>query len=241
MTRNTAKARPVVGLVAAAGSASRFGPAEGAPKQFLDLAGEPVLVRSVRALLACRTVSRVLCAVAGEWLDRASAIIEDAGLGATVRLVEGGGTRQESVRRLLDAASDPEPPDVVLIHDAARPFVPADIVEAAIEAARRSGAAVVAAPTTDTVAAHRGGFLDRVLNRTELVNIQTPQAFRFDLIRDAHARALDDGLLDATDDSVLVLRLGHRVAVVPGPATNIKITTPLDLELARLLLRDAGR
>ncbi|MBN1916575.1 MAG: 2-C-methyl-D-erythritol 4-phosphate cytidylyltransferase [Verrucomicrobia bacterium] len=233
--------RSVVGLVAAAGSGSRFGPARGVPKQFLDLGGEPVLVRSVRALLACEAVSRVVCAVADEWLDRASGIIEGAGLSALVRLVAGGSVRQETVRLLLEAAAEPEPPDVVLIHDAARPFVPATVVEAATEAARETGAAVVAAPTTDTIASEQDGFLARVLCRTRLVNIRTPQAFRFDLIREAHARAFADGLENMTDDSALVLRLGQRVAVVMGPATNIKITTPLDLELARLLIAGADR
>jgi 2-C-methyl-D-erythritol 4-phosphate cytidylyltransferase len=140
------------------------------------------------------------------------------------------------VARALEFLAGPPEPALVLIHDAARPLVGRDVVERAVVAARRCGAAVVAAPTTDTTATCTAGRLGAVLDRSELVNIQTPQAFGYSLIREAHRRATEEGITDATDDASLVLRLGHDVAVVPGPATNIKITSPADLELARLLL-----
>jgi 2-C-methyl-D-erythritol 4-phosphate cytidylyltransferase len=229
----------VAGLIPAAGAGSRFRGTDGTPKQFLDLEGEPVFVRSIRALLACPTVEAVVCAVASEWHERGAMAIKTAGLSNRVCLIEGGATRQESVRRLLDSASADGPPELVVIHDAARPLVPADVASSAIEAARETGAAVVAAPCTDTIAVQQGGFLDRILDRTELVNIQTPQVFRFDLISEAHARAAKDRVVDATDDSALVLRLGHRVALVPGSPANLKITTAPDLELARVLLRES--
>jgi 2-C-methyl-D-erythritol 4-phosphate cytidylyltransferase len=226
----------VVGIVLAAGLGSRFALATETPKQFLDLGGEPVLVRSLRAVLACRLVEALVCAVPPAWRKRAAELLEAARLPRPVTLVEGGATRQESARRSLEVLARPAGPDLVLLHDAARPLVPAEVVEAAILAARAHGAAVVAAPSVDTIATTNAGFLDGVLDRSVLVNIQTPQAFRYSLIRDAHRRALEDGISDATDDAALVLRLGRRVAVAPGPATNIKITCQEDLELARVLL-----
>jgi 2-C-methyl-D-erythritol 4-phosphate cytidylyltransferase len=190
----------VVGVVLAAGLGSRFAPAQGIPKQFLDLGGEPVLVRSLRAVLACRAVEALVCAVPPAWRKRAAELLEAARLPRPVTLIEGGATRQESARRSIEALAHPAEPDLVLLHDAARPLVPAQVVEAAILAAREHGAAVVAAPSVDTIATTSAGFLDAVLDRSVLVNIQTPQAFRYD------------------------------------PVTNIKITCPEDLELARVLL-----
>jgi 2-C-methyl-D-erythritol 4-phosphate cytidylyltransferase len=226
----------VAGIVLAAGLGARFGPAEQTPKQFLDLGGEPVVVRSVRAVLACRAVETLVCAVPPAWRQRAAALFEAARLPRPIALVEGGATRQESARRSLEALAHPPAPDLVLLHDAARPLVSLEAVEAALLAARQHGAAVVAAPSVNTIATTNAGFLDAVLDRSALVSVQTPQAFRYGLIREAHRRAAQEGISDASDDSVLVLRLGRRVAVVPGPHANIKITSPQDLELARLLL-----
>ena len=236
-------------IVLAAGSGSRFGPSpDDVPKQFLDLGGDPVVVRSVRAILACEAIQTVVCAVPPAWKKHAEAMIEAAALGPRVRLLEGGPTRQESARLSLEALRHPAPPDphptppdLVLLHDAVRPLVPPEVIQSSLDAAREHGAAVVAAPTVDTIAATNAGFLGTVFDRSALVNIQTPQAFRYGLIREAHRRAADEGITGASDDAALVLRLGHRVAVVPGPPTNIKITSPADLELARLLVARVAR
>lgn len=236
----------VAAIILAAGSGSRFGPSpDDVPKQFLDLAGEPVVVRSVRAILACKAVQVLVCAVPPAWRKHAEALLEAAALGPRVTLLDGGPTRQESARLSLDALAHPDPhpapPDLVLLHDAVRPLVPPGVIQSSLDAAREHGAAVVAAPTVDTIAATNAGFLGTVLDRSALVNIQTPQAFRYGLIREAHRRAADEGITGASDDAALVLRLGHRVAVVPGPPTNIKITSTADLELARLLVARVPR
>jgi len=223
-------------IVLAAGSGSRFGTALEFPKQFHDLCGEPILVRSIRAMLACTSIQTVACTVAADWAAYTRDLLETATLAARVMLIEGGATRQESAQRSLAALSGSTAPRFVLFHDAARPLVPPKTIKAALDAAESHGAAVVAAPTVDTIASTNAGFLDTVPDRSTLVNIQTPQAFRYDLIRDAHQRAIEDGICNASDDAALVLRLGGKVAVVPGPATNIKITSPADLELARLLI-----
>ena len=236
MTPKQPRNERVAAIVLAAGAASRFGPANETPKQFLDLGGEPVVVRSVRAMLGCEAVRTAVCAVAAAWREHAGRLLEKAGLASRITLVEGGATRQASAQHALAALAGPEAPAVVLIHDAARPLVPPDAVHAALLAARDHGAAVVAGPAVDTTAVSDAGFLTTVLERSALVCIQTPQAFRYDVICEAHRHAAEEGVTDATDDATLVLRLGHQVAVVPGPVTNIKITSAADLEFARLLL-----
>jgi len=240
MTPKQPRNERVAAIVLAAGAASRFGPANETPKQFLDLGGEPVVLRSLRAMLACEAVGVAACAVAAAWREHAERLVEKAGLASRIVLVEGGVRRQESAQRSLAALAGPEAPELVLIHDAARPLVPPDVVEAALHAARDHGAAVVAGPAVDTTAVSDAGFLTTVLERSALICIQTPQAFRYDLICEAHRHAVEEGVTDATDDATLVLRLGHQVAVVPGPATNIKITSPADLEFARVLLGRKG-
>ena len=230
------------GIVAAAGAGARFGaPSGGTPKQFLELAGEPVLVRSIRAVLGCEAPELVAVAVPADWRGHAEQLVAAAELSPHVILLDGGATRQESVARSLERLAGPDEPDYVVIHDAVRPLTTAELARATLDAARRHDAAVVAAPTVDTIATRSGEWLEAVLDRSTLLNIQTPQAFQYALIREAHERAARDGIRDASDDAALVLRLGHRVAVVPGPPTNIKITSLADLELARLLLAAKGR
>ncbi len=231
----------VAAIVAAAGLGSRFGPSRDVPKQFLDLDGEPILMRSLRALLGCEAVKVVACAVPAAWRKHAEEVLAAAALMPRVTVIEGGATRQESVQRSLAILADPVEPDLVLIHDAARPLVPVEAIASSLDAAREHGAAVVAAPAVDTIATWNEGQLDAVLDRATLVNIQTPQAFRYGLICEAHRRASEEGITDASDDAMLVLRLGHQVVVVPGPVTNIKITSPMDLEFARLLLAREAR
>jgi 2-C-methyl-D-erythritol 4-phosphate cytidylyltransferase len=231
----------VAAIVLAAGLGSRFGPDKELPKQFLELAGEPVLVRSVRAMLACPAVGTVACAVPAAWRGHAETVLDAAGLLPRVVVLDGGATRQESARRSLAALAGPTEPDLVLIHDAARPLVPIETVEASLHAAREHGAATVAAPAVDTIATRIVDRLDSVLDRPALVAIQTPQAFRYALIRQAHEHAAKEGVTDAPDDATLVLGLGHQVVIVPGSPTNIKITSPVDLELARLLLAHSSQ
>lgn len=150
---------------------------------------------------------------------------------AHVSVVAGGAARQDSVRHGLKAIGDA---DVVAIHDAARPFVSAEVVEAAVAAAIRHGAAVVAAPATDTVKqVHPDGWIEATPPRQQMWLAQTPQVFRLDLIRRAHtARPASV----ATDDAVLVEQLGARVYVVPGNPENRKITTREDLRWAEWML-----
>ena len=210
-----------VALLVAAGSGERLGASR--PKAFVMLAGRPMLEWSVEAL---RGFERGVVALPAGF---------DAPDGCVG--VRGGATRSESVRAALTAAGEGE---VVVVHDAARPLVEPGLLTRVLDALGDADCAVAAAQVTDTV--KEAGPDHRVvatLDRTRLWAIQTPQAFR----RDALERALDvpeSVLASATDDAWLVERAGGRVVVVPSEAANFKVTTPLDLELAELLLRRRG-
>ncbi|GGJ74333.1 2-C-methyl-D-erythritol 4-phosphate cytidylyltransferase [Deinococcus aquiradiocola] len=206
----------VAALIPAAGSGTRLGRG---PKAYVTVAGRTLLERSVEALRP--HVSEVIVALPeGETLPA----------GVRARAVTGGGTRQDSVRLLLEASDA----DVVLVHDAARPFLGAGTVRAVLDAARASGAATVALPVADTLVRADGtGWGERV-ERAGLWAVQTPQAGRRDWLLAAHTRAAREGHA-ATDDAGLLHWAGHAVTLVPGEATLFKVTTPGDLQLAEAL------
>lgn len=221
-------------LVPAAGAGTRLG--SPLPKALVGLAGVPMLVRTLRrfsplGLLECA----VVVVPAGQ-----RALFEDV-LGAAfpeggISLVEGGAERQESVRLGLDALDAGT--GVVVIHDAARPFVSLESVRASIEAAAAHGAATVAVPAVDTMLqADREDFLEATPERALLWACQTPQTFQVGVIREAHAHARREGL-QATDDATLVRLAGGRVKLVMGTPLNFKVTNPADLALAELVERE---
>ena len=225
-----------VALILAAGRGERLGATR--PKALVELAGRPLLQWSLDALREVAAIERIVVAlppgVAGEQV--APGLREGAGVGNVI-VTEGGAVRSESVRLAL-AAVDGEDSDLVLVHDAARPLLSAALIEDTLAAACSDGVdgAIAAAPVTDTV--KRAGA-DRVvtetLERSSLWAVQTPQVFR----RAALERALDvpdDVLAQATDDAWLIERAGGSVVVVPAPRENLKVTTPLDLALAEMLI-----
>lgn len=215
-------------IVAAGGAGQRAGVA----KQWLVLGGESVLRRSTRLLAECELVDDLVAVVPRG--DEARASAELAGLAKPVRVVAGGVQRADSVRNGLAAL---EGCPVVLIHDAARPFAPADLVRRVAEAAARDGAALAAQPATDTVKRATPGDVPRVaatLDRREVWLAQTPQGYRRDLLLRAYEAAGGEASA-ATDEAGLVERLGAPVTLVPGGPGNFKITTPEDVERARAL------
>jgi len=217
-------------IVVAAGRGVRFGAPDasgGSRKQFVDLAGLPVVERSVRtATSSCDGVVLVLPAdVLG------TALPDSMGAGVDA-FVAGGATRSASVRAGL--AQVPDDADVVVVHDAARPLASVGLFTAVVDAVRDGAdAAVPGLPVTDTVKRVVGARVVATVPRDDLVTIQTPQAFRADTLRAAHA-----GAPDASDDAALVERAGGKVVVVPGEPENLKITTPVDLVVASALLRE---
>jgi len=220
-----------LGVVVAAGSSTRFGGRT--PKQFLDLAGRSVLERSVRALAGHPGIDGVVVVLAPEELDgewgRAA-----RGWPGVIDVVAGGSTRTASVRRGVAAAAAGT---WLLVHDAARPLVDAQVVAAVMEATRRHGAAVPVVTVPDTVKEVDGdGWVLGTRDRGKLRLAQTPQGSRADWLREALERAEQAGGL--TDESAALEAAGHRVAVVPGELCNRKITTSRDLEEARSMLRE---
>jgi 2-C-methyl-D-erythritol 4-phosphate cytidylyltransferase len=222
-----------VAIVVAAGPGTRLGAAR--PKGFVPVAGEPLVARSLRAMLASTAITGSVVVVPADLVGEAQRLLESARDARPLTVIAGGAERQDSVRLGLDAAGDAE---LVAIHDAARPFVDVATVDAAIDAARRHGAAIVAVPATDTIKqVHAEGWIEATPPRERLWLAQTPQVFRLALLRDAHARAADSR---ATDDALLVEALGVRVHVVRGNAENRKITTPDDLRWAEWWLAQSA-
>ena len=213
-----------------------MGGAIGVRKQYLELAGEPILVHALRPFLGLPEVRWLVVALPPDdaadppaWLVR---------LDARVRVVAGGAERTDSVRAAL-AAVPPEA-DVVLVHDAARPLVTPDVIARVIEAAATGSAAIPGVAVEDTIKeVDVSGAVLGTVDRARLRRVQTPQGFRRELLLEAHRRALAEGL-GATDDAALVERIGGRVVVVEGSPDNIKITGPQDLVLAEAILRRRG-
>lgn len=227
----------VAAIVPAAGSGTRMGTKT--KKQFLALAGIPLLGHALKTLETCPVVrSIVIVAGPGEEDYCRSAVVEKLGLNKVAAIVPGGKERQDSVYSGLLALS-PEF-DIIVIHDGARPLFSLNILESVIAAAQTHGAAACAVPAKDTVKlADENNFVTRTLPRNRTWLVQTPQAFRRELIMEAHRRARADNLL-TTDDTALVESIGGQVKIVMGSYENIKITTPDDLELAAAIIRAAA-
>lgn len=221
-------------LVPAAGLGTRLG--KRGPKALLPLAGQPLLARTLKRFVELGLVERAVVTVPagreGEFADA----LESAFPGSPFTFVEGGAERQDSVRRGLEALRPDT--DVVVIHDAARPFVSPDSVRESIAVAADCGAATVAIPCVDTIL--RGDedrFLVDTPDRSLLWACQTPQTFRVEVIRAAHEAARRDGFT-GTDDASLVRRAGGPVRLVMGTPLNFKVTTPGDWALAELVARE---
>lgn len=221
----------VFAIIPAAGMGTRMGGQT--PKQFLSLEGVPIFVHTLRKFSRVDAIDGIYLALRAEDRDRARQDIDREQFVKPVRLVTGGATRQETVARAL--AEAPPSTEFVAVHDAVRPFVSVELIERVIEAARRSGAAILAIPSVDTVKQVEQQTILGTLPRERIVLAQTPQVFRHDIIREAFARAQADGF-QGTDESSLVERLGRSVTVLAGSDRNIKITKPSDLPLARLYL-----
>lgn len=214
-------------ILVAGGTGRRFG--GDVPKQFQLLGGRPMLVVAASRFVGLDRLARMIVVVADDVRSQCETLL--APLGLPLRFASSGAERQDSVASGL-AALEPEC-TVVAVHDAARPLVrPRDVV-ACLDAARATGAAILATPVPDTVKRGDAGRIVETIPRVDLWLAQTPQAFAVDVLRRAHAAA-PDGM--ATDDAALVERLGLPVAIVPGDATNRKITTREDLAWAEAVL-----
>jgi 2-C-methyl-D-erythritol 4-phosphate cytidylyltransferase / 2-C-methyl-D-erythritol 2,4-cyclodiphosphate synthase len=229
MTDKAATPAPAVAaLIVAAGRGSRFG--GNLPKQYAALNGRTVLARTVEAFASHPSVAVVQVVIHAYDAAHYTEAVGNSPQ-KLLPVTTGGATRQASVLAGLEALADAGV-DIVLIHDAARPFIPSDLIDAAIEAARAHGAAIPGAPVTDTIVSTAAGVIATTPERASLKAVQTPQAFRFDLILDAHRKAAADGRNDFTDDGGVARFAGHPVHVFEGDLANVKITTQDDLARA---------
>jgi len=218
----------LLALIPAGGIGTRLG--RRTPKQFLTLGGGSILAATVAHFTRHPAIDGVVVAAPAAHVNRARLVLRTLRPRGAITVVPGGATRQESVWLALQAA--PEDVDLVIVHDAVRPFITRGLIDAVVGAARRSGAAICALPVSETVKRVRGDEVEATIDRTGLWTVQTPQAFRAALLREAHEKARRDGMV-GTDDAALVERLGHPVTVVRGLEENLKITTPEDLRRAR--------
>jgi 2-C-methyl-D-erythritol 4-phosphate cytidylyltransferase len=226
-------------ILPAAGLGTRMGrtPPEKAGtsrKQFMLLDGQPILVHTVRKFAGSPLVTEIVIALRADDMEWAQSLLAKEAQTKPIRFVEGGETRQESVEHAL--ASLPADTDLVAVHDAVRPFIDQSTLEKVIMTAAETGAAIVGIVPVDTVKLVHLSKIRQTLSRERLILTQTPQVFRYALLKQGFAKAREDGFI-GTDESSLVERLEQvEVTVVPGSDRNIKITKPTDMELARLFL-----
>lgn len=239
----------VVVIIPAAGLGTRMATASSAKtkraipsKQFTELGGTPILIHTLRKFAASPPVSEIFVALRKDEIPVFRERLEKEGrdiLQKRVELVEGGQHRQHSVANAL-AKVTAQPGDIILVHDAVRPFVTLDIIDEVIQAATKHGAAIAGMPAVDTVKqvdrTADGALITATMPRERMVMAQTPQGFRYQILKNAFDEAQADGFI-GTDEASLVERSGKEVAVVMGSARNLKITTPADMELAEFYLR----
>jgi 2-C-methyl-D-erythritol 4-phosphate cytidylyltransferase len=241
----------VIVIIPAAGLGTRMAPVPSGKtgkrktphpsKQFTDLAGTPILIHTLRKFVAVDPVSEIWVALRGNEIEgfreRLQAEAQDV-LQKKVEFVAGGEHRQQSVEHALNAISA-GPDDIVLVHDAVRPLVSAEIIAEVIEAAKKYGAAIAGLPAVDTVKqverTAEGAIIKTTIPRASIVLAQTPQGFRYSVIKKVFDEAVADGFM-GTDEASLAERSGHDVWVVMGSPRNIKITSPGDMDLAEFYL-----
>jgi 2-C-methyl-D-erythritol 4-phosphate cytidylyltransferase len=228
----------IAAIIPAAGLGTRMGAEQ--PKQFLELDGVPLIIFTLRRFAACASITDFFIATRSDDVASLQQTVDKAALGRPARVVHGGATRQESVANALEQV-DPAT-EIVLVHDAVRPFVTPRQIERVIAEARARGAAILGIPAIDTVKEVKRATLPEdvalisaTIPRERIVLAQTPQVFSYSLLRDAFKKAKDDDFI-GSDEAALVERFGHDVFVVLGSPRNLKITRPADMHLARFYL-----
>lgn len=217
-------------VIVAAGSASRMG---GIDKVMAELGGEPMIRRTVRAFQNSDAITSIVIVTREDLIRPISALCRE--MDKVVAVVAGGSSRQESVHLGLNAL--PKGTKLAAVHDGARPMISWEVIDRTVRAANTYGAAAPAIPVKDTIKVVQGGLVKETPDRATLQAVQTPQVFDFDLLRGALKKAETDGA-QVTDDCSAVERLGMKIKIVEGDERNLKVTTPLDLKIAELLLEE---
>ncbi len=228
--RRVLKLKYTGAVIVAAGSASRMG---GIDKVMAPIGGDPMILRTVKAFCQSDTIREIVIVTRPDLIVAIGDLC--SGMEKVTAVVAGGSSRQESVHLGLNALS--KKVKLAAVQDGARPFVTWQLIDRVVRAANTYGAAAPAVPVKDTVKVVRGGIVETTPERKLLQAVQTPQVFDFDLLRGALKKAMDDGA-EVTDDCSAVERLGMSVKIVEGDEKNIKITTPMDLKIAQMLLEE---
>ncbi len=217
-------------VIVAAGSASRMG---GIDKVMAPLGGKPMVARTVAAFQSCDAIAEIVIVTRPDLIRPISALC--AGMDKVRAVVAGGSSRQESVGLGLNALS--KNVELAAIHDGARPLITEAVIDRTVRAANSYGAAAPAVPVKDTIKVVKGGLVEKTPERATLQGVQTPQVFDFDLLRGALKKAQEEKAA-LTDDCSAVERLGMQVKIVEGDERNLKVTTPMDLKIAEMLLEE---
>jgi 2-C-methyl-D-erythritol 4-phosphate cytidylyltransferase len=223
-----------VAIIVAAGKGTRLG--NDRPKQFIELAGTPILVHTLRQFERCREIDDVIVVLPADQTAGFQSLARDFQLQKLRKAIAGGASRAQSVSLGLAAIAQAE---IVAVHDGVRPFVTAEEIDLTMQRAKTTGAAILAAEITDTIKEVEAARVIRTAKRTHLRRALTPQCFRFEILSRAYEQLaeIEAAGVEVTDDSLLVERLGIPIAVVEGSARNIKITTHEDLALAELFIK----
>ena len=229
--RKLLKLKSCGAVIVAAGSASRMG---GIDKVMANLGGEPMILRTVRAFQNCDAIISIVIVTREDLIRPISVLCGD--MGKVVAVVAGGSSRQESVHLGLNAL--PKGMKLAAVHDGARPLISWQVIDRVVRAANTYGAAAPAIPVKDTIKVVSGGLVKETPDRSTLMAVQTPQVFDFDLLQGALKKAEEDGAA-VTDDCSAVERTGMKIKIVEGDERNLKVTTPMDLKIAELLLEEA--
>lgn len=222
-------------IIPAGGAGKRFG--SNVPKQFVELSGVPIIIHTLNVFKEIEEIDSIIVAVHSEWYTYTKEMTEKFKVEKIAEIVIGGKTRQDSVSNALHSKHLSDT-DIILVHDAVRPFASANLVKKIIDTTDEFGAAIPATAPRETIKERSAnGIVIKTLERTKLCSVQTPQGFWQDIIQTAYTKANAAGYI-ATDDASLVEFLGYKVKVIDGEDNNFKITTPLDLNIAELLLNE---
>ncbi|MFH0976098.1 MAG: 2-C-methyl-D-erythritol 4-phosphate cytidylyltransferase [Spirochaetota bacterium] len=221
----------IYAIILAGGIGKRMG--QDTPKQFIKIKNKPVIIRTIERFVLPQ-ITGIIITVPEDFIDYTGKLIKEFAVQNIIKIIKGGETRQGSSYNAI-TCMDFHNDDILVFHDAARPFIETQTIELCIKEADAHGASGVYLKATDTIAKINEGFVRYIPDRDKLYYTQTPQAFRYNIIKKAHELAISNGLHNPTDDVQLVLNAGFKVKIVEGDSRNIKITNAFDLELAEFI------
>ncbi len=223
-----------IAIILAGGTGSRM--SLDMPKQFALIKGKPIMAYTLSVFDNSPLIDEIYVVSHKDYFEQSRNIIKQYGFQKIKGMFEGGNSRQESTYNALSAI-DAQEDDIILIHDCARPLVDLEIIENNIKACKQFDAVETAVKAVDTTIEVTNNTFENPLDRTKLYQVQTPQTFRYKLIKEAHENAINNKFTDITDDAQLVAKLGYKVHIVEGKKTNLKVTTDEDLKILEALVK----